>query len=99
MNSRPLFSALCLGLALAAASVAQAAPDNRIANLCQERWPAQKGMQSYCIKVNREYHDWLQYIRKRVYRDSGLLRALEECQAEYAPDYRQVSDCYWDEAE
>jgi hypothetical protein len=77
----------------------QAADSNQIATLCQERWLGQKGMQSYCIKVNRDYYDWLQYIGKRVYRNPELRELMAACEREHAPDYRQVSDCYWDDAE
>ena len=76
---------------------AQAAASNQIANLCQQRWLGQKGMQSYCIKVNRDYYDWMQYVGKRVYRNPELREAMETCERKYAPDYREVSDCYWDE--
>jgi len=78
-------------LMLSQHSVAET-PGN-IANLCKQQWPGDKGLQSFCIKEKRNYQEWLDYTRKRVYNNSNDRNRVDSCIADHQPDYREAYDC------
>ena len=84
---------LMLAALLLSTTVAAAPAANDIAVMCKKAWPGQRGVQSFCIKTNRDYHDWISYLRKRTAAGSSKLQHLDECVADHYPDYRKAFDC------
>ncbi|WP_210396831.1 hypothetical protein [Motiliproteus sediminis] len=80
-------------IALLAPAVQAAPVANDIAVLCQKTHPGLRAVQSFCIKQHRNYHDWLQYERKRIFNNKKSLAHLDSCVAKNYPDYRQAFDC------
>lgn len=64
-----------------------------IATLCKAQWPGDKGLQSFCIKEKRNYQEWLDYSRKRVYANLSDRNRIDSCIADNRPDYRKAYDC------
>ena len=82
-------------LAIISTSAMAETPGN-IATLCKKQWPGQKGQQSYCIKEKRNYQEWLQYNRKRVFANVDARQTIDKCIAKNKPDYRAAYDCAMD---
>lgn len=87
---------LLLVLALLFAPLAMADDVNQIASYCKELWPGKKGMQSYCIKNQRNYKEWTSYIRKRVFSDDASRITMDKCVKNKKPDYQKAFECYFD---
>lgn len=77
------------------APLSQADDVNRIATFCKQQWPGAKGLQSYCIKNQRNYMEWLDYIRKRVFADDNSRAVMDRCIYNKRPNYQAAFDCYW----
>lgn len=78
---------------LVLASPSFAGTPGNIATLCKLQWPGDKGLQSFCIKEKRNYQEWLDFSRKRVYADLDKRTLIDECISSHAPDYREAFDC------
>lgn len=76
--------------------IAMADDVNLIATYCKKQWPGKKGMQSYCIKNQRNYKDWTGFIQKRVFTDKRSLNKMKVCVKKYRPNYQRAFECYWD---
>ncbi len=88
---KPLF----LLIVLLFSPLAMADDVNLIASYCKKQWSGDKGLQSYCIKNQRNYKDWLDYIRKRVFSDDASRIVMKACVNKYKPDYQRAFNCYW----
>ncbi len=86
---------LLLTVSLLLSSASGADDSGQIATLCKEKWPGDRGIQSFCIRENRNYRDWLHYTRKRVFSHRTARRKIDNCVSTRKPDYRKAFDCYW----
>jgi len=90
-------TSLLASLVLTAGGMAQAAtPAREIAAFCSQSWPGNRGVQSFCIKQQDNYYDWVRYLRKHSATNPRLVSHLDQCTAAHQPDYRKVFDCVQD---
>lgn len=89
---KPLF----LVLTLLFAPLAMADDVNLIATYCKKQWSGDKGLQSYCIKNQRNYKEWVAYIQKRVFDNDQSRIAMKKCVYSHKPDYQKAFECYFD---
>lgn len=74
-------------------SAQAASPSRSIATFCNQTWSGNRNLQSFCIKEQDNYYDWIRYLRKHSATDPKRLSHLDECVAEHQPNYRNVFDC------
>jgi len=75
-------------------STANAAPvAKEITTLCGLTWPGDRSVQSFCIQENRNYYDWVRYIRKHSATNPKQLALVDKCVGKHQPNYRKVFDC------
>tara|TARA_R110001583_G_scaffold17069_2_gene69526 strand:+ start:1582 stop:1884 length:303 start_codon:yes stop_codon:yes gene_type:complete len=80
-------------LLLVLSSQSFATTPGAIATLCKKQWPGDKGLQSFCITEKRNYQEWLNYTRKRVFNNVEQRNRVDNCIAANKPDYREAYDC------
>lgn len=75
----------------------QAAPDNKIAQMCASTWPSDPRMQDYCVKNQTEALSKLNQMNRKYAPGSRERQTIQNCSALWkkgnAYDYRMIVFC------
>lgn len=75
----------------------QAAPDNKIAQMCASTWPSDPRMQDYCVKNQTEALSKLNQMNRKYAQGSRERQTIQNCSALWKKgntyDYRMIVFC------